>query len=57
MDAEESCYFCGNSDEAARLVPWFVQVERRSIHMPCWLTAYRTGDPEAKESAPTDVAA
>ena len=46
MDAIEKCYFCGKWDRQASIVPWFVQTERLSIHMTCFLAAYGTdGDP------------
>ena len=40
MHREESCYFCGESDRESRLVPWFVQTYRRTVHMACFLAAY-----------------
>jgi hypothetical protein len=40
MEQEETCYFCGGSDQKSRLVPWFVQTYRRSVHMACFLAAY-----------------
>jgi len=52
VDSLERCYFCGRLD--GRIVPWFVQTERRSIHMPCWLAAYGTDD---EAGATTDIAA
>jgi hypothetical protein len=55
MDTAETCHFCGDSD--GRIVPWFVQTERRSIHMPCFLAALRSGDAEASDSAPEQAAA
>lgn len=55
MDSVPNCFFCGKSD--GQTVPWFVQIERRTIHMPCWLAALRGGDPEAAESAPEQAAA
>lgn len=57
MNPVEKCYFCGTSDRDGGLVPWFVAVERRSIHMPCWVAAYRSGDPEATESTPDETEA
>jgi hypothetical protein len=48
MEPSEVCYFCGKSDREGRIVPWFVQTERRSIHMPCFLVAYgRDADVES----------
>lgn len=55
MEQEETCYFCGGSDRKSRIVPWFVQMERRSIHMTCFLAAYGT-DSDA-ESSPEQRAA
>jgi hypothetical protein len=55
MDAAEKCFFCGKSDHPT--APWLIQIERRSIHMPCWLAALRSGDPAAAETAPGDAAA
>ena len=55
MEAAEKCYFCGNSDRAARIVPWFVQTERRTIHMACLLAAYRSHSD--RESSPKQRAA
>ncbi len=53
MDSVERCYFCGRLD--GRIVPWFVQTERRSIHMPCFLAAY--GKDADAESTPERLAA
>jgi hypothetical protein len=53
MDREENCFFCGKSDGDARLVGWFVQAERRTIHMPCWLAAYRSDNPGSESSSST----
>lgn len=55
MATVEVCYFCGESD--GQIVPWFVQTERRSIHMACWLAALRSGDSEVADSAPEQAAA
>lgn len=55
METSQVCYFCGKSDREARIVPWFVQTERRSIHMPCFLAAYGT-DADV-ESTPERLAA
>lgn len=54
METAEKCYFCGKSDREARIVPWFVQTERRSVHMRCLLAAYGT-DSDAESM--TDIAA
>ena len=54
MECIETCYFCGKSDRAARIVPWFVQTERRSVHMRCLLAAY---DTDSDSVATTDNAA
>jgi hypothetical protein len=40
MAREEVCYFCGESERKASIVPWFVQTERRTVHMNCFLAAY-----------------
>lgn len=40
MKALELCYFCGKSDHEGPLVPWFVQTDRLSVHMACFLAAY-----------------
>jgi hypothetical protein len=55
MDTAQTCYFCGESN--GRIVPWFVQTYRRSIHMPCLVAALRNADPEATESEPEQSAA
>ena len=54
MEPSQVCYFCGKSDRERRIVPWFVQTERRSIHMPCFLAAYGT---DVDTEATTDIAA
>jgi hypothetical protein len=40
MKSLELCCFCGKSDREARIIPWFVQTERLSMHMDCYLSAY-----------------
>jgi hypothetical protein len=54
MESAEKCYFCGNSDRDARIVPWLVQTERRSIHMACFLAAYGTDSDVESASAPDE---
>jgi hypothetical protein len=53
MERSEVCHFCGKSDHEARIVPWFVQMERRSVHMRCFLASYGADT----ESAPERLAA
>ena len=45
----ETCCICGNADSVRNLGLWFVNSERRTVHVTCWITAHETatGDQES----------
>lgn len=48
-EARETCCICGKSDSVRNLGLWFVNAERRPVHVACWITAHETdaGDHES----------
>ena len=42
MEPVETCCICGESDSVRELGIWFVNSERRPVHVACWITAHET---------------
>jgi hypothetical protein len=40
MEQIETCFICGKSDSVRNLGLWFVNTERRTVHVECWVTAH-----------------
>jgi hypothetical protein len=46
MEQIETCFICGKPDSVRDLGLWFVNLERRPVHVACWIATYEaaTGD-------------
>ncbi len=50
MEEVDSCFICGASDDARNLCVWFVNCERRIVHIVCWIAAHQAaaGDEQTR---------
>ena len=52
MEQTETCFICRASDDASNLCVWFVNSQRRTVHIACWIATYqRLGSTTGEETA------